>query len=84
MLLSPSQDKKSYEMLKAELGDDSSLSQLTSVSDTGKEGGWGGRGHRKPLCPLAGGMRSCKDTSSSEGTAAAILVPPFLGTWGSP
>jgi len=72
VLLSPPQDKKSYEALKAELGDESSLGQLTSVSATGRKA-WLG------TIPSAGGTRSCKDRSSGVGTAGASLVPPSLG-----
>lgn len=71
MLLSPSQDKKSYEEQRAELGDDSSLGQLTSVSGAGKGVAWGGGGMESPSIPLAGGTKRCKDTSSHEGTPGA-------------
>lgn len=48
------QDKKSYEELKAELGDESSLELLTSVSGTGRGVG---RVAERSSVPLPGGTK---------------------------
>lgn len=60
------QDRKSYDELKAELGDNASIGQLVSVSVTGRGDSWGKRG----LWVTCG-------TAAGEGTTSAGAAKPF-------